>query len=116
MDWFQRHMLDLKKEKDRKRALVFDGIGKYYQICNFCGKQDIVFPVSGLRLCPNCMKKGWWEPHNIEIQGSGFCDICGVHSIGAIAYVKHAMACWKCEWYVLGKQKHALRVQGRRIC
>jgi hypothetical protein len=114
--WFQRRMLDLKKPKDQNRALVFDGVGKYIKVCNFCGRKDIVFPVSSINLCPNCLKKGSWDKGQVQIFASGYCDMCGVYAVGAIAHVKTGMACFKCLWYSLGHQRHALRPDGTRIC
>jgi hypothetical protein len=115
-DWLQRRCLDLKREKDRKRALVFDGVGKYFATCNFCGRRDIVFPVHSLNLCPNCLKRGRWRMEDIEIWGSGICDVCGVLALGAIAHIRTAMACYRCLWYSLGRQRHALRPEGTHIC
>lgn len=115
-DWFQKRMLDLSRPKDQKRALVFDGVGKYFGVCNFCGKTDLVFPVHSVNLCPNCLKKGSWSRGQVQIFASGYCDMCGVYAVGAIAHVKTAMACFKCLWYGLGRQRHALRPEGTRIC
>lgn len=115
-EWLLRRCLDLRREKDRKRALVFDGVGKYYRVCNFCGRVDIVFPVHSLNLCPRCLKKGRWRPEEVQIWGGGICDMCGVLAVGAIAHIATAYACFKCLWYGLGKHSGALRPGGTHIC
>lgn len=116
-DWFQKRMLDLRKGEDRKKALAYDGVGKYMRTCNICGRHDIVFPIHSIRLCPNCLKKGYWEiKHITRIEASGYCDLCGVLSVGAIAYIETAYACFRCLWYGFGKHSGALRPDGYRVC
>lgn len=44
-----------------KKPLVYDGTGRYIDVCNFCGKSDIIFPTSTLHLCPSCLGKGDWR-------------------------------------------------------
>ena len=46
---------------EAKKPLVFDGTGRYIEICNFCGRTDIVFPTGTVHLCPNCLAKGRWD-------------------------------------------------------
>jgi hypothetical protein len=108
-------MLDLSYDKDRRKAIVFDGTGKYIQMCNLCSRRDLVLPINGFYVCPRCLRKGSWELSQLHVYSSGYCDICGVHAIGAIAYVKYAMACFRCMWTKLSKRKDALRPDGFRI-
>jgi hypothetical protein len=96
------------------------GFFSHIEPCNFCGKSDVVFPVSGLHLCPRCMKGGHWEPKDVVLIGSGICDICGTYFVGADKkpggiYVKQAKACWACEWRKLGKHKNRFSVGGTRF-
>lgn len=45
----------------KKNLLVADGTGKYIDVCNFCGKRDIILPTGTLVLCPKCLGQGDWR-------------------------------------------------------
>jgi hypothetical protein len=53
-------MVDFSKYEDKK-PLVYDGTGRYIDVCNFCGKEDIIFPTGTVYLCPKCLGKGDWR-------------------------------------------------------
>jgi len=110
----------LKTVEDKRKALVFDGTGKYIQTCNLCGRKDLVFPIHGIFLCPDCVRKGdipfsFLREGKAVVVKSGYCDICGVHFIGAGLYLRTGMACFKCLWTKLGRMKCALRPEGRHL-
>lgn len=115
----------------KREPLVYDWTGKYFDVCNFCGKVDILVPVSTLHICPDCVKKGEWHytgeekgykytsksgaTSRIRLAGSfGQCDICGVYAVGAIFSVD-GWACFKCLWNKIAKRNDALRPGGSRI-
>jgi len=113
-------LMSYLKTVDKNKALVFDGTGKYIKTCNLCGRKDLVFPTSSLYLCPNCVRKGdipysWIKSGRAKVIKSGYCDLCGVHFVGAGLYVSNAMACFKCLWTRLGRHSGALRPEGRRL-
>lgn len=114
-----------------REPLVYDWTGKHIDVCNFCGKVDIVVPTSTLHLCPDCVRRGEWHwtgqrkgyrfvgktgtVSRIRLVGSfGRCDICGVYAVGAIFAVE-GWACFKCLWTKIAKRIDALRPEGSRI-
>jgi len=110
------------------KPYLYDGSG-IIDVCNFCGKSDIVVPTGTLHLCPNCVKKGEWHirkdnrPYFTEaglrsrvriIRGYGTCDICKVLAVGYLFSVE-GWCCFKCLWVKIAKRADALRPEGFRL-
>ena len=114
--WLQREdPLKSVEKKQHNKALVADGVGTTEGTCSFCSKKDCIYPVSGLHICPKCMKGGDWSYRQIQLVKSGKCDICGCNFEGAGAYIAHANACIRCLWVKLGHKHGALRTDGGRL-
>ena len=109
------------------KPYLYDGSG-IIDVCNFCGKKDIVTPTGTLHLCPACVSKGEWhhkggKPYFSDmglrsrvrvVKGYGTCDICGVLAVGYVMVVE-GWACFRCLWTKIAKRNDALRPEGFRI-
>jgi hypothetical protein len=101
-------------KKQHGKPLVEDGVGTTEGTCNICSKKDCIYPISGIHLCPNCMKGGDWSYGMIKVEKQGKCAICGcTYEVGV--YVGHANACIKCLWSRLGHKHGGLRTDGGRL-
>lgn len=58
---FWEEFLSRMEKFQAKEPIVGDGTGKYIDVCNFCGRTDIIFPTGTLHLCPKCLSKGDWR-------------------------------------------------------
>ena len=83
--------------------------------CQLCGHSDVIFPTSQLFLCPKCARNGQFKKWQYVIVGSGYCDVCGVHFLGAGLMIRQAWVCYRCLWRKLGHRNDALRNDGGRI-
>lgn len=110
-----REIKGIWKPRKGQMVLAGDGTLAYYGVCNFCGRTEILAPVASKHLCPRCLGKGVWDSSEVKLERSGYCDLCGIHYIGAGVYVEKALACFRCLWLKLGRQHKALRPEGSRL-
>jgi len=110
-----RELKGIWKPEKKQRPLAYDGTLSHYGVCNFCGRTDILAPIASKHLCPKCLGKGVWDSSQIQIEKSGYCDMCGIHYVGAGVYVENALGCFRCIWIGFGKRHGALRPDGYRL-
>jgi hypothetical protein len=110
-----------------RKPYLYDGSG-IIDVCNFCGKTDILVPTGTLHICPKCVGRGEWHyrrgrPYFTEkgfqsrvkiIPGYTTCDTCGVFAVGYIFAVE-GWSCFRCMWTKIAKRNDALRPEGFRL-